>query len=99
MAEKKRYGILEMDEETKKRLDKEIRRQPFHRPTGEELKALLKEKRKGLPRPIDVHCHPYTKVGWKSLGQFRTHLEEYLYGKKGSTPESVTKESPTEEER
>ncbi|MBM2831187.1 MAG: Amidohydrolase family protein [Dehalococcoidia bacterium] len=98
MADKKRYGLLEMDEETKKRLDKEIRKQPFHRPTGEELKAMLKEKRKGLPRPIDVHCHPYTKTGWKSLGRFRPHLEKYLYNKENVTAETITAEAPTDEE-
>ncbi len=98
MAEKKRYGTLEMDDETKKRFDKEVKLQPFHRKISSELKAFLKERMKGMPRPIDVHCHPYTKIGWRSLGQFRTHLEDYLYGKKGSTPESVTMESPTEED-
>ncbi len=97
MAEKKRYGLLEMDEETKRRLDREIRREPFHRVIPE-IKEILKEVRKGMPRIIDVHCHPYTKEGWRSLGKFRTHLETYLYGKKGVTPESVTAESPTDEE-
>lgn len=51
-----------------------------------------------MPRIIDVHCHPYTKTGWKSLGKFRVHLERYLYGKKDVTPESVTAEAPTEQE-
>lgn len=97
MAEKKRYGLLEMDEETKRRLDREIRRQPFHRAIPE-IKEMLKEIRKGMPRIIDVHTHPYTKEGWRSLGKFRTHLEAYLYGKKNVTPESVTQESPTDEE-
>lgn len=98
MSEKRRYGTLEMDEETKKRFDKEIRKQPFHGKPGDELKQLLTERRKGLPRPIDVHCHPYTKTGWKSLGQFRPHLEAYLYGKKDITAEQITAESPTDEE-
>lgn len=97
MTQKKRFGSLELEEKTKLRLDKEMRGKPFHK-VHEELGALIKEKRKGLPRPIDVHCHPYTKVGWRSLGQFRTHLEGYLYGKKGVTPETVTAESPTDDE-
>jgi predicted TIM-barrel fold metal-dependent hydrolase len=98
MSEKKRYGQLEMDEETKRRLDREIRQQPFHRAISEELKATLKEKMRGLPRPIDLHCHPYTKQGWRSLGQFRPHLEKYLYGKENVTAETMTAESPTDEE-
>lgn len=98
MAEKKRYGMLEMDEETKKRLDKECRRQPFHSASNDEMTKLLKAQRKGLPRPIDVHCHPYTKGGWRSLGQFKPHLDEYLYGKKNLTPEQITAGQPTDEE-
>lgn len=98
MAEKKQYGRLQMTEETKKKLDREMRLQPFHRQISEEMKSVLKEAMKGMPRPIDVHCHPYTKIGWRSLGQFRTHLEAYLYGKKGVTADTVTQESPTDEE-
>ncbi len=97
MAEKKRYGLLELDEETKRKLDKDIKRQPFHR-VMPEIREMVKEARKGMPKVIDVHCHPYTKDGWKSLGKFRTYLEAYLYGKKNVTPEIVTQESPTEEE-
>lgn len=63
-----------------------------------EIREMLKEVRKGMPRIIDVHCHPYTKEGWRSLGKFRTYLETYLYAKKNVTPELVTQESPTDEE-
>ena len=51
-----------------------------------------------MPRIIDVHCHPYTKIGWCSLGKFRVHLERYLYRKENATAESCTAEAPTEEE-
>ncbi|MFC1968558.1 amidohydrolase family protein [Chloroflexota bacterium] len=51
-----------------------------------------------MPRIIDVHCHPFTKTGWKSLGKLRVHLERYLYKKEDATPESTTAEAPTEEE-
>ena len=97
MAEKKRYGMLEMEEEQQKRLDRLVKvGKPFHK-VDPEIKEMILEQRKGLPRIIDVHCHPYTKVGWRSLGKFRMHLEKYLY-RKDVTPEQVTEEAPTDEE-
>ena len=97
MSQKKPYGMLEMEEEQQKRLDRLIKvGKPFHR-VDPVIKEMIMEQRKGLPRIIDVHCHPYTKVGWRSLGKFRMHLEKYLY-KKDITPEQVTKEAPTDEE-
>lgn len=97
MAEKKRYGLLELDDETKQKLDREVKKKPFFKVLPE-IKDMVKEQRRDLPRIIDVHCHPYTKDGWRSLGKFRTYIETYLYGKKNVTAESVTCESPTEEE-
>jgi hypothetical protein len=97
MSQKKRYGVLEMDEEQQKRLDRLVKvGKPFHQ-VDPELKEMILQQRKDKPRIIDIHCHPYTKVGWRSLGKFRVHLEKYLY-KKEATPESVTEEAPTDEE-
>lgn len=97
MAEKKRYGLLEMEEEQQKRLDRLMKvEKPFHQ-VDTEIKEMIMEQWKGKPRIIDIHCHPYTKTGWTSLGKFRVHLEKYLY-KKDATVESVTKEAPTDEE-
>ncbi|MFC1982584.1 amidohydrolase family protein [Chloroflexota bacterium] len=97
MAEKKRYGVLEMEEEQQKRLARHIKvGKPFHK-VDPEIKEMIAEKRKGMPRIIDIHTHPYTKTGWTSLGKFRMHLEKYLY-KKDVTPEDVTNEAPTDEE-
>ena len=64
----------------------------------QEVKKEIKRKRGQMPRIIDVHCHPYTKEGWKSLGKFRMHIEKYLYKKDEVTPASVSKEMPTDEE-
>ncbi|HOD34293.1 MAG TPA: amidohydrolase family protein [Syntrophales bacterium] len=97
MAEKKRYGALEMDPEQKKRLDKTIVRKPFHT-VDPEIKEMILAKRKGMPRIIDIHTHPYTKIGWRSLGKFRMHLEKYLYKRADITPEQITAMAPTEEE-
>jgi hypothetical protein len=96
LAEKKKYGLLEMDEETKKRLDRITKTKPFHL-VDPEIKELVMDKLKGKPRIIDVHAHPYTKEGWKSLGQFRVHLEKYLYNR-DSTVESISERMPTEDE-
>ncbi len=98
MAEKKRYGLLEMTEEQQKRLDRIIKADKPFQKVDPEIKEMILKQRKGLPRIIDVHCHPYTKVGWRSLGKFRVHLEKYLYRKANATPESITKEAPTDEE-
>jgi len=98
MAEKRRYGQLEMDEQTKDRLNKVIKMgKPFHK-VDPEIKDMILEQRKGRPRIIDIHAHPYTKTGWRSLGKFRMHLENYLYKKAGTTPEQITEEAPTDEE-
>jgi len=94
MAEKKRYGMLEMDAEQKKRLDKLIARKPFHH-VDPEIKEMVLAKRKGMPRIIDIHTHPYTKIGWRSLGKFRMHLEKYLYKRDKITPEQVTEMAKT----
>lgn len=98
MAEKKRYGVLEMEEKQYERLNQVVKggKKPLH-VVDPEIRDVIKAHRKGLPRIIDIHCHPYTKVGWRSLGKFRVHLERYLY-KKNATPESTTAESPTDEE-
>ena len=97
MAEKKRYGLFEMEEEQQKRLDRVVKAgKPFHQ-VDPEVKEMITEQWKSKPRIIDIHCHPYTKTGWTSLGKFRVHLEKYLY-KKDATPESVTEEAPTDEE-
>jgi predicted TIM-barrel fold metal-dependent hydrolase len=95
--EKKRYGILEMTEEQKKRLDKTLKTKPFHK-MDPEAKAMILQERKGRPRIIDIHCHPYTKTGWRAIGQFRVHLEKYLYHRTDATPESITEMAPTDEE-
>jgi predicted TIM-barrel fold metal-dependent hydrolase len=97
MGEKKKFGVLEMTDEDQKRLDKLVRTKPFHK-ADPEIAEMLKEARKGMPRIIDVHCHPYTKTGWRSLGKFRVHLERYLYKKQNATAESTTADQPTEEE-
>ena len=98
MSQKQSYGQLEMDAEQQKRLTKLIKAgKPFQK-VDEELKEMIMEQRKGLPRIIDIHCHPYTKLGWRSLGKFRVHLERYLYKKENATTESITEEAPTDEE-
>lgn len=98
MAEKKRYGLLEMTEEQYTRLNRVIRTgKPFHK-VDPEIKEMIMEQRKGLPRIFDVHVHPYTKTGWRSMGKFRMHIERYLYGNENATPESVTEAAPTDEE-
>jgi len=96
MAEKKRYGVLEMTEEQKQKLDKVIKSKPFPQ-VDPEIKAMVAKQRKGLPRIIDVHCHPFTKEEWHCQGKFYVHLQKYLY-KKVTTPEIITKEAPTDEE-
>ena len=96
MAEKKRYGLLEMEEGQQKRLNRLIKTKPFHEVDAEVLE-MIKEQRKGRPRIIDVHAHPYTKTGWRSLGKFRVYLDKYLYGL-DATPESISERMPTEDE-
>jgi hypothetical protein len=61
---------------------------------------MIAEKRKGMPRIIDVHAHPYTKIGWRSLGKFWVHLEKYLYGRKDEdlTVEAISSRMPTDDE-
>jgi len=93
---KKRYGLLEMEESQQKKLNKLIKTKPFHK-VDPEVKEMILEQRKGRPRIIDIHTHPYTKVGWRSLGKFRVYLDSYLYGRE-STPESITEAAPTEDE-
>ena len=44
--EKKRYGILEMTEEQKKRLDKTLKTKPFHK-MDPEAKEMILQLRKG----------------------------------------------------
>lgn len=97
MAEKKRYGMLEMDDEQKKHFDKLIVKKNFTK-LDPELNAMIMGARKGMPPIIDIHTHPYTKTGWRSLGKFRVHLEKYLYGKKDITPEEISASLPSEEE-
>lgn len=97
MAEKKRYGLFEMEEKQQQRLDRLMKSEKPFNQVSPEIKEMIQEQRKGKPRIIDIHCHPYTKTGWTSLGKFRVHLEKYLY-KKEATPESVTREAPTDEE-
>ena len=97
MAEKQHYGMLEMDEAQKKRLDKVITKKDF-KLVDPEVKELILGARKGMPPIIDIHTHPYTKTGWRSLGKFRVHLEKYLYGKKDITPEEISASLPTEDE-
>jgi len=49
MAEKKRYGLLEMEEEQQKRLDRLVKTKPFHQ-VDPEIKEMIKEQRKGGER-------------------------------------------------
>jgi predicted TIM-barrel fold metal-dependent hydrolase len=97
MGVKKRYGVLEMEEEQQKRLARLIKTKPFHE-VDPEIVEMIKEQRKGRPRIIDVHAHPYTKTGWRSLGKFRVHLEKYLYRRQDATPETISEQMPTEDE-
>jgi len=97
MGTKKRYGVLDMEEEQQQRLTRLIKTKPFHE-VDPEIAEMIKEQRKGRPRIIDVHAHPYTKTGWRSLGKFRVHLEQYLYRKKDATPETISERMPTEDE-
>jgi len=72
--------LLEMEESQQKKLSKLIKTKPFHQ-VDPEVKEMRLEQRKGRPRIIDIHTHPYTKVGWRSLGKFRVYLDSYLYGR------------------
>jgi len=95
---KERYGMLEMEPAELKRLNKLIKAgKPFHQ-VDPEVKEIILKWREGKPRIMDVHAHPYTNTGWRSLGKFRVHLEKYLYGKENVTPESISAEMPTEDE-
>jgi hypothetical protein len=57
MAEKKLYGMLEMDEAQKKRLDKVITKKDF-KLVDPEVKELILGARKGMPPIIDIHTPP-----------------------------------------
>ena len=90
--------MLEMEPADLKRLNKLIKTgKPFHH-VDPEIKEIIKKWREGKPRILDVHTHPYTKTGWRSLGKFRVHLEKYLYGKENVTAESISAEMPSEDE-
>jgi len=82
----------------RKRLDRMVKGvKPFHH-VDPELKEMILKWREGKPRILDVHTHPYTKVGWRSLGKFRVHLEKYLYKKKDLSPEAISADLPSDEE-
>ncbi len=97
MAEKKRYGMLEMEDAQRKNLEKALAKKPLHH-VNPEIKEMVLAQRKGMPRIIDIHTHPYTKIGWRSLGKFRVHLEKYLYKRTNITPEQITEMAPTDDE-
>jgi len=57
MAEKKRYGMLEMDDAQRKNLEKALAKKPLHH-VDPEIKEMVLAQRKGMPRIIDIHTHP-----------------------------------------
>lgn len=95
---KERFGMLEMEPAELKRLNKIIKGgKPIHS-VDPEIKEIITKWREGKPRIMDVHTHPYTKTGWRSLGKFRVHLEKYLYKKEDVSPEAISAGLPTEDE-
>ena len=77
MSEKKRYGMLEMDEAQKKRLEKVLAKKPLHK-VDPEIREMILEKRKGMPRIIDIHTHAWPdKISQKAREALAK--QAYLY--------------------
>ena len=91
MAEEKKGSVWPSLEQFKERAEEEAR--------SKNWKALpvYRKNAKGMPRIIDVHGHPQTKIGSSSGAVMSAKLQKYLYDR-DITADDLISEAPTDEE-